>query len=110
MNPFGWYRVLIRNPKYRWLVILGSLVYLISPLDLFPDLVPFVGQIDDVILVTLLFSEVFQRLLGGTGLDSSNADFASQANPQTYEATDPTVTTVDVDAVSVNDQTQHKQA
>ncbi len=55
---FRWYRRLIRNPKYRLWVILGTLAYLISPIDISPDLFPLIGQIDDVALLTLLISEV----------------------------------------------------
>jgi uncharacterized membrane protein YkvA (DUF1232 family) len=119
MNPFGWYRALMRNPQYRWLVILGSLIYLISPIDLSPDIVPLVGQIDDVIIVTLLFSEVFQRLLGGNSLESSNAGFSGQGDRhassygddhrRTYRSDDPSVKTVDVKAVSVDDSTNGRR-
>lgn len=110
MNPFGWYRALMRNPQYRWIVILGSLLYLISPIDLSPDIIPLVGQIDDVIIVTLLFSELFQRLLGGATLESSQsprADFASQPHRQTYDA-DSAIKTVDVKAVSVDENPKSK--
>ncbi len=59
----GWYRKLIRDSKYRWLVIVGSLIYLISPIDLLPDVIPIVGQIDDVVIMTLLVSELSQFLM-----------------------------------------------
>ena len=58
-----WYRNLIRNSKYRWLVIAGSLLYLISPIDLLPDIIPIIGQIDDVVIMTLLVSELSQFLI-----------------------------------------------
>lgn len=119
MNFFGWYRALMRNPQYRWLVILGSLIYLISPIDLSPDIVPLVGQIDDVIIVTLLLSEVFQRLLGGNTLESSNTGFMGQGDRQTYDpygshrrtdaSDDPSVQTVDVKVVSVDDSTERNK-
>ena len=31
---YNWYRQVIRNPRYGWLVVAASLVYLFSPLDL----------------------------------------------------------------------------
>ena len=108
MNPFGWYRALMRNPQYRWIVILGSLLYLISPIDLSPDIFPLIGQIDDVIIATLLFSELFQRLLGGANLEASNGGFAAQPNRQPHDADDPTVKTVDVKAVSVDENPKSK--
>ena len=62
---FRWYRQLFRNPKYRVWVILGTLAYLFSPLDISPDLFPLIGQIDDVALLTLLLSEVSTLLFSG---------------------------------------------
>ena len=59
----NWYRNAIRSPKYRWRFILGTLAYLLSPFDIFPDFLPIAGQIDDVALLTLLLTEVFQFLL-----------------------------------------------
>lgn len=58
-----WYRKLIRDSKYRWLIIAGTLLYLLSPIDLLPDMIPIVGQIDDVLILTLLVSEVSQLLI-----------------------------------------------
>lgn len=57
---YNWYRKLLRNPQTRWWVVLGTIVYLISPLDFSPDLFPFAGQIDDFLLITLLLSELLQ--------------------------------------------------
>jgi uncharacterized membrane protein YkvA (DUF1232 family) len=59
---YTWYRSLVANPKYRWWVIAGTLVYLLSPLDISPDFLPFIGQIDDAIVVTLLATELTQVL------------------------------------------------
>lgn len=111
MRPFGWYRTLMRNPRYRWIVIVASLVYLVSPLDLSPDVIPIIGQIDDVIIVTLLFSEVFQRLSGGSSLtDQEDGDMGyAQASQRTsssrrsYAQSDTDSQTVDVKAVSLDD-------
>ena len=55
---YAWYRNLLRHPKYRWWVILGTMVYLISPIDIAPDVIPILGQVDDVFLLTLLVTEV----------------------------------------------------
>jgi uncharacterized membrane protein YkvA (DUF1232 family) len=62
---YTWYRDIIRNPKYRWWVIAGTLVYVLSPFDIAPDFIPVIGQIDDVLLVTLLVSEVSQVVVEG---------------------------------------------
>jgi uncharacterized membrane protein YkvA (DUF1232 family) len=107
MKPFGWYRLLMRNPQSRWLVILGSLFYLISPIDLSPDVVPLVGQIDDVILVSLLVSELFQWLLGGNSTEPrDNPGFQSQSAPDIHEQN---VKTVDVKAVSIDEDPKSKR-
>ncbi|NJK39224.1 MAG: DUF1232 domain-containing protein [Oscillatoriales cyanobacterium RM1_1_9] len=74
---YRWYQLLLRNPKYRWWIILGTIFYLFSPLDISPDLLPIIGQIDDVILVTLLFSGLYEmvgdymRSLTGQGASDS---------------------------------------
>jgi len=59
---YNWYRNLVANPKYRWWVIGGTLVYLLSPIDIAPDFIPFIGQIDDAIVVTVLATELTQVL------------------------------------------------
>ncbi len=61
---YSWYRATLRNPKYRWLLIGASLLYLVSPIDIAPDIIPIVGWIDDGIVATLLVSEVSQLLMG----------------------------------------------
>lgn len=60
---YNWYRQLIANPKYRWWIIAGTLMYVISPFDVLPDFIPFIGEIDDAVLVTLVATEVSQFLL-----------------------------------------------
>jgi uncharacterized membrane protein YkvA (DUF1232 family) len=59
---YNGYRQLIKNPKYRWWVVAATLVYLLNPFDISPDFVPFVGQIDDAVVVTMLVGEVSQVL------------------------------------------------
>jgi uncharacterized membrane protein YkvA (DUF1232 family) len=60
---YNWYRNAIRNPKYRWWIILGTLIYLVSPIDISPDFIPIAGQIDDFMLATLLVTELSQLFL-----------------------------------------------
>lgn len=93
---YDWYRNTLRNPKYRWWIILGTLAYLISPLDISPDFLPIAGQLDDVMLATLLIAELSQMAL----------DFfkARQQNDQPANATETqTATTVDIPSVSVEE-------
>lgn len=56
----NWYRNAIRHPKYRWWLIVGSLVYLLNPFDLLPDVLPVVGWMDDGLMTTVLVAEVAQ--------------------------------------------------
>ena len=57
------YRAVLKHPKYRWLAIAASFLYLVSPADLITDVIPIVGWIDDGMIATLLITEVSQLLL-----------------------------------------------
>ncbi|MBD2461694.1 DUF1232 domain-containing protein [Oscillatoria sp. FACHB-1407] len=95
---YDWYRQTIRNPKYRWWIILATAAYLISPIDIAPDFLPIIGQIDDVVLITLLVSEISQLLIDRvkTSKSQSVSPAESVGHPST-SGTEP----VDVNAVSV---------
>lgn len=88
-NVYNWYRQTIRNSKYRWLIVLGTLLYLVGPVDISPDVFPIVGWIDDTVVATLLVSEVSQMLLESR---KKNKQQESNYAPNT----------VDVEAVSSN--------
>jgi len=100
-SVYEWYRGLIRNPKYRWWVLLGTLVYFVSPIDVIPDIFPIVGELDDVFLLTLLVSEFSQMLIEGfkarRGVTDSDTQTAASNSEQPAKGED----TIDVDAVSV---------
>ncbi|MEH1779377.1 MAG: YkvA family protein [Nostoc sp.] len=96
---YTWYRNLLRNPKYRWWVILGTLVYLVSPIDIAPDFIPVVGQIDDVFLLTLLVSEVSGLVI--EGWKARKGEVGAEVPTNTTEGSTSTASTIDVDAVSV---------
>lgn len=88
---YDWYRNAIRHPKYRWWVMLGTIIYLVSPIDIAPDFIPVVGQIDDVVLAGLLFTELSQMVIAKL-----------QARQENKPATEtPGKETVDVDAETV---------
>ena len=42
-----------RVPAKERLLVAGAVVYALMPLDLIPDMLPFVGQIDDAYLISL---------------------------------------------------------
>ena len=99
MKFYDWFRQTIRNPKYRWWIILGAVAYIVSPIDLAPDFIPFIGQIDDVAVMTLVISEVSQILLDRikAGKEKKAAETVASAT-QTVVDTTP----VEVKAVEVN--------
>jgi uncharacterized membrane protein YkvA (DUF1232 family) len=95
---YDWYRQTIRNPKYRWWIVVATIAYLILPIDLLPDFIPLVGQVDDVLIVTLLVSELSQILI-----DRVKTGRVSSTTPSTSgEPVDSNTTSIDVDAVSVD--------
>jgi uncharacterized membrane protein YkvA (DUF1232 family) len=92
---YNWYRNTLRNPKYRWWIILGTLAYVLSPFDISPDFLPIVGQIDDIAVISLLVAEVSQMTMDyfksrQGDRDRQGSDFAVNSENAT--------TTVDVEA------------
>lgn len=55
-----------RVPRRRRLLLLALIVYLASPLDLVPDVVPVLGQLDDALVVALVLRHVVRA--GGESL------------------------------------------
>lgn len=95
----NWFRSLLRNPKYRWVVILGSLFYLFSPLDISPDVFPVLGWIDDGLLVTLVVTELTQMAM------DSRRDRINQSTQKANFTDDESIdheSTIDVEAVRVS--------
>lgn len=96
---YTWYRNIIRNPKYRWWVIAGTLAYVLSPFDISPDFIPIIGQIDDIAIVTLLVTEVSQMVVDFIKLRrGQDTQVVSNMNNQGSTTTD---NTIDVNVVSV---------
>ncbi|OUC12042.1 MAG: hypothetical protein B0A82_24680 [Alkalinema sp. CACIAM 70d] len=85
------YRQLVRNSKYRWLIVLASIVYLVSPPNLWTDLFPIVGWIDDGLLITLLVTELTAAL----------QEFRDRRLDKSEAVGDDRQTTVDVDSTQV---------
>lgn len=57
------YRRLLGHPVARWVVMLGSIAYLVSPIDFSPDVIPILGWVDDGVLATLLATGVTEMVL-----------------------------------------------
>lgn len=90
----NWFRKLLRNSKYRWLVILGSLVYLVSPLDISPDVFPIIGWIDDGLLATIVVTELTQIAMDQRRKRGQTMAQAA-ADPEDYE------NVIDVESITV---------
>jgi uncharacterized membrane protein YkvA (DUF1232 family) len=93
---YNWYRDAIRHPQYRWWVILGTIIYLVSPIDIAPDFIPVLGQIDDVMLAGLLFTELSQMMIAKLQTRQENKNVTTDASTD-----NPASNTVDVDAETI---------
>jgi uncharacterized membrane protein YkvA (DUF1232 family) len=60
---YSWYSSKVRHPKYRWFIVIGTLLYLLSPIDISPDFIPILGWIDDGVVITLLTTELSRLLI-----------------------------------------------
>ncbi|MGF1570989.1 MAG: YkvA family protein [Nodosilinea sp.] len=89
----NWYRKLVRNSKYRWVVLLGTVIYLVSPFDISPDVFPILGWVDDGLLATIAITEITQILIDRKRNLRQVDD--SAPTPEVYG------TVVDVDSVTV---------
>ncbi len=100
---YNWYNSLLANPKYRWWIILGSLFYFLSPIDISPDLIPIIGQVDDAIILGLLFTGLTQLLTDFVQARRDNIDPSASTNNSEKNVTkDSEVETIDVDSVSLD--------
>ncbi|HEY9735756.1 MAG TPA: YkvA family protein [Trichocoleus sp.] len=96
------YRNLLRHPKWRWWVILGSLLYLVSPIDISPDVFPVLGWVDDGLIATLAITEISQMLLERRQLGrKSDAAAAQKTTVNASRNTSENVSEMVIDVPSV---------
>ena len=50
-----------RVPTTEKALFIGAIVYVISPLDFIPDVLPFIGQVDDIYVVALTLIRLINR-------------------------------------------------
>lgn len=50
-----------RVPMTEKALLVGTIIYIISPLDLLPDVIPFIGQVDDLYLTALVLLRLLAR-------------------------------------------------
>ena len=89
----------LQHTKYRWFIILGTLLYFVSPLDISPDVLPFIGWLDDGIIASLLISEVSQLIMQKIG-QKKQSDVQSVSYTEVLD-TDDEIPTITVEAVQV---------
>ncbi|MFK8182613.1 MAG: YkvA family protein [Phormidesmis sp.] len=94
------YRKALQHTKYRWLVIFGTLLYLVSPLDISPDVFPILGWIDDGVVVSLLVTEISQLMVQRLKDQRQTTTSATTSFTTPLDA-DDTTPTITVEAISV---------
>lgn len=50
-----------RVPMAEKAMLIGAIAYVVSPLDLLPDVIPFIGQVDDLYLIGLVVLRLLAR-------------------------------------------------
>ena len=50
-----------RVPTTEKVFLIGAIVYVVSPIDLIPDFIPFIGEVDDLYLVALTLLRLLTR-------------------------------------------------
>lgn len=79
---YTWYKTTLENPKYRWIMVGATLLYLLSPVDLLPDFIPVLGLVDDAVVASMFIGALSQIVLAGltnrrqSGLRADNPDAA----------------------------------
>lgn len=53
----------IKKKIYPWTIVAGSLLYVLLPLDIIPD-IPFLGWIDDFFILTSAILYLFEKQVG----------------------------------------------
>ncbi|MEM8602683.1 MAG: YkvA family protein [Cyanobacteria bacterium P01_H01_bin.121] len=84
---YNWYRQTLQHKTYRWIVILGTLAYLVSPIDISPDFIPVIGWVDDGILITLLVTEVSSMAIAALKGRRPNREAAATSAAPTVTVT-----------------------
>ncbi len=51
------------NKFWFWLIIILAILYVISPIDLLPDVIPVVGWIDDVVVALTAISIALPKII-----------------------------------------------
>jgi uncharacterized membrane protein YkvA (DUF1232 family) len=85
-SVYAMYRKLVVNPKYRWWIIGATLAYVLNPIDIAPDLIPFIGEIDDAVVVSLLVTELVGVLRDRMAMTKTGKTPTAVADTESVEA------------------------
>ena len=66
------------TPKSLKAIIIGGLIYMVSPVDLIPDFIPVAGLLDDAGVIGIVFSQ-FVRLAGSIAIGAAIATVIDKA-------------------------------
>ena len=94
------YRKALKHTKYRWVVIFGTLFYLVNPFDISPDFLPVLGWVDAGLIASLLISEVGQ-IVSEELKRKQIFDATTKTEVETVIETD-NIKTINVEAVSIS--------
>ncbi len=98
----NWYRKLIRHSKYRWVVLLGTLFYFVSPIDIVPDVFPIIGWVDDGLVATIAITEVTQMLMERKRRLQNIEKATVAQNAGETVVSNPSDTVIDVEAAVIS--------
>ncbi len=91
------FRLGLRNPNLRPWILLGILAYLLSPIDVIPSMLPIVGELDDLVLLGLLLTELTQMALGDPFRPRPKDPAQTAASSAANRTIDIQATTLEVD-------------
>ncbi|MBD2102042.1 YkvA family protein [Leptolyngbya sp. FACHB-261] len=89
-----------RNPATRPWVLLGVLIYLLSPIDLLPDVFPGLGKLDDLAAIGFVVVQVLGLLLSPPKPEPLETTTNTAVNSSSNTDVN-TVNTIDVKATEI---------
>jgi len=81
------------TPGHLKAATLGVVLYLLSPIDLVPDFIPFLGWLDDMVIVPVLVSWIVSRLPVPVHVNARAHEHAHGRGRDRYD--DPAARTID---------------
>ena len=84
-----------RAPRWVKLGAAGIVLYLFSPIDLIPDLIPVFGVMDDIILIPLAIRWLLRRLPGDIRADIARPDGFDASSSASAQARREAARTID---------------